>query len=113
MPRYLSRSENPDELLATIILDSAGFGNRVVRFCIPTEATCDPAERNMVLVDGGEVGGADIVGVEVLLEKGTFLVSNRVPTGRIWECPLDITTTMSIFSCDLFAFRPEGLDWDP
>ncbi|GMI57287.1 hypothetical protein TeGR_g11334 [Tetraparma gracilis] len=85
----------------------------VVRFCIPTEATCDPAERNMILVDGG----SDIVGVEVLLEKGTFLVSNRIPSnpgnGRVWECPLDITTTMDIYSCELFAYRPDGSDWDP
>ncbi|GMI31014.1 hypothetical protein TeGR_g8912, partial [Tetraparma gracilis] len=74
---------------------------------------CDLAERNMVLVDGG----SDIVGVEVLLEKGTFLVSNRVPSnpgnGRVWECPLDTTATMDIFSCELFAYRPDGSDWDP
>ncbi|GMI42458.1 hypothetical protein TeGR_g13702 [Tetraparma gracilis] len=113
-PRYLSRGENPDELLATNI-NYADFGTVVVRFCIPTEATCNPAERNMVLVDGG----SDIVGVEVLLEKGTFLVSNRLPSnpgnGRVWECPLDITTTMNIYSCALFAYQPEGdgWEWDP
>jgi hypothetical protein len=111
-PRYLSRGENPDELLATN-RNFAGFGTMVVRFCIPTEATCDPTERNMVLIDGG----SDIVGVEVLLEKGTFLVSNRLPSnpgqGRVWECPLDITTTMDVSSCELFAYKPESLPWDP
>jgi hypothetical protein len=109
-PRYLSRGEKPDELLATN-MNFAGFGTMVVRFCIPTEATCDPAERDMILVDGG----SDIVGVEVLLEKGTFLVSNRFPSnpgnGRVWECTLGITTTMDITSCELFAYRPEGVGW--
>ncbi|GMI28514.1 hypothetical protein TeGR_g9793 [Tetraparma gracilis] len=107
----MSRGENPNELLATNI-NYADYGTMVVRICIPTEATCDPAERNMVLVDGG----SDIVGVEVLLERGTFLVSNRIPSspgnGRVWECPLGITATMDIYSCELFAYRPDG-DWDP
>jgi hypothetical protein len=111
-PRFLNRGENSDELLATD-RNYAGFGTVVVRFCIPTEATCDPAERNKVLVDDG----SDIVGVEVLLEKGTFLVSNRIPSlpgnGRVWECPLNTTTTMDIYSCELFAYHPEGSDWDP
>jgi len=77
-PQYLSRGENPDEILITT------FDNKVVRMCVPTTA-CTTASRVMP-----KNGGVDIQGIATLHSKGTFLVADRKygDQGKIFECSL-------------------------
>ena len=111
-PRYLKLGETDDELFITNIKQaSSKRGDSVFRVCIPNTA-CDPS-REMTMANNGY----DVVDVAVLRKKKTYLITDRMPqmvgSGRVRECQLYATSTVTVASCPTFAFQPEGSYWDP
>jgi len=61
-------------------------------------------------------GGLSIEGIATLHSKGTFLVTDRRTKGdgKIYECSLTWGgADTHVDDCDVFAYKPEGVDWDP
>jgi len=100
-PMYLSRGENPDEILITT------FDKKVVRMCVPTTGC---TSNSLVMVKYG----LDYAMGIARLDK-TFLVADRKNTGqgKIYECSLTWAYNTGIEDCDVFAYKPEGAFWDP
>ena len=98
-PRYISLGEHDSELLITTYL------GKVLRRCL--EGTgCNPQTRNSVMM---QYGGSKLKGIGVLDE--TYIVADG-STSKIYECPL-YSVGISKYDCEVFAFQPQGTEWDP
>ncbi|GMI19417.1 hypothetical protein TeGR_g12132, partial [Tetraparma gracilis] len=96
-PQYISLGEHDSELLITTKL------GKVLRRCL--EGTgCDPQTRNSVMM---LYGGSNLRGIGVLDE--TYIVADM---DKIYECPLT-SVGISKYSCEVFAYQPQGTYWDP
>jgi len=71
------------------------------------DTSCKPSLHNRVMVSGGPW----FSGVGALREKESYLVVDN-DTGRIRQCPLS-SVDIDINSCSVFAYRPEGVYWQP
>jgi hypothetical protein len=98
-PRYLSLGENDSELLITTM---QGY---VFRRCIDSTG-CKPSIRDStMMLDGGPY----LLGIGVLDE--TYIVADW-GDDKIYECPLT-SVGINMNTCDVFAYKPQGADWDP
>jgi hypothetical protein len=98
-PVYISLGEHDSELLITTKL------GKVLRRCL--EGTgCDPQIRNSVMM---QYGGPYLYDIGVLDE--TYIVVDW-GDNKIYECPFT-SVGISKYSCEVFAYMPQGTEWDP
>jgi len=99
-PRYIALGADDDEILVTT------SANTVERLCLPN-TNCEMS---------GQVlsGGTDFRGITIARSVDSFFVADRFDTlgGRIYQCPLK-SSNADTSDCTTFAFKPEGVSWDP
>ena len=100
-PRYIALGADDDEILVTT------YANTVERLCLPNSSCEMPGQ-----VLGG---GTDFQGVTTARSVDSFFVADRFDTlgGRVYQCSLGSSNTTHTSDCTTFAFKPEGVSWDP
>ena len=100
-PRYIAIGADDDEILVST------SANTVERLCLPNSSCKMPGQ---VLS-----GGTDFQGVTTARSVDSFFVADRFDTlgGRVYQCSLGSCNTTHTSDCTTFAFKPEGVPWDP
>jgi len=87
--------------------------SNVYRRCVPN-TDCDRAARDAHLI----TGASGITSLALFPAHDAILVVDSGNSDKVWECPYELAETVNFNSfnsdpCTLFAFWPNGLNWDP